>query len=781
MLLQGTRLGPYKIISKIGAGGMGEVYRAHDVRLDRDVAIKILAERLVNDPEAIVRFEREAKAVASLSHPNILAIHDFDQDKDVYFTATELLEGETLRQRISKSALPWRKAVEIGIAITEGLAAAHSKGVIHRDLKPENIFLTSDGQVKILDFGLAAIRSQKKVVESSALTESGETEETVLGTVGYMSPEQIRSSDVDGRSDLFSCGCILYEMLTGQRAFRRETVFETVAAVLKEDPPELAETGMRIPPELQRLVHHCLEKNEKERAQSAHDVAFELRTILNTRGTSAYSFGVAESQTRLPLWISATLILVVLGFLLYLVFGRRESIRSIAILPFHNASANPNSEYLSDGITESIINDLAQISGLRVMARSTVFRYKGRDIDPEKIGRDLKVDAVLTGILVQRENDLVIKTELVKVADGSQLWGENYHPSFADMLPLQEEISRKIVEKLRLRLSRDQQQRFTKSHQPNTEAYHLYLKGRYNWNKRTPDGLKTGIEYFKQAIEKDPTYALAYAGLADSYALLGNYGVIPQDEALQRAQGAATKALEIDEALPEAHTSLAYVYFHNWQWSNAENEFKRAIELKPGYSTAHHWYANLLQITDRQTEGISEMKTAENLDPLSVMINVTLGVHLYAARQYDPAIEQLQKTLELQPNFVFTHSSLGQAYGQKGIRDKAIEELETAVKLSDGAADCQADLAYLYAISGKQNDAKAILDNLKTAPKEEYVSPVYIALVYAGLRNHDQAMQWLQKGYAEHSEALTFIKVEPRFDSLRQDARFQQLLRQMGL
>jgi tetratricopeptide (TPR) repeat protein len=293
--------------------------------------------------------------------------------------------------------------------------------------------------------------------------------------------------------------------------------------------------------------------------------------------------------------------------------------------------------------------------------------------------------------------------------------------------------------------------------------------------------MKDGIEYFKKAIEKDPSYALAYAGLADSYALLGNYGVIPQDEALQRAQGAATKALEIDEALPEAHTSLAYVYFHNWQWSNAENEFKRAIELKPGYSTAHQWYANLMQITNRQTEGISELKTAEDLDPLSVMINVTLGVHLYAARQYDPAIEQLQKTLDLQPNFVFTHSSLGQAYGQKGIRDKAIEELETALKLSDGAADCQADLAYLYAISGKQNDAKAILDNLKTAPKEEYVSPVYIALIYAGLRDHDQAMQWLQKGYAEHSEALTFIKVEPRFDSLRQDARFQQLLRHMGL
>ncbi len=759
---------------------MGEVYRAHDVRLDRDVAIKVLAEKLLNEPEAILRFEREAKAVASLSHPNILAIHDFDRDKEVYFIASELLEGETLRNRIVKSPLQWRKTIEIGIAIAEGLAAAHSKGVIHRDLKPENIFITSDGHVKILDFGLAAIKQPEPVTESSVSTESHETDEKILGTVGYMSPEQIRGGEVDGRSDLFSLGCILYEMLMRRTPFRRETIFETVAAVLKEEPPDLADTGLRIPPDLQRLVHHCLEKNPHERAQSAHDVAFELRTIL-TKETAGLSSTLDQRPSRLSLWISGILISVVFASILYLFIHRSESIRSIAVLPFYDAKGNPNSEYLSDGITESIINDLAQIPGLRVMARSTVFRFKGHEADPAKIGRELKVDTVLTGILEQRDNQVVIRTELVNVTDGSRIWGEDYAGSFAQMLPLQEDISKKIIQKLRVRLSRDQEQRFTRSHQENTEAYHLYLKGRYSWNKRTPQGLKDGIEYFEQAIEKDPTYALAYAGLADSYALLGNYGVLAQDEALRRAQGAATKALEIDEELPEAHTSLAYIYFHNWQWSNAENEFKRAIELKPGYSTAHHWYANLLQITNRQNEGVSELKTAENLDPLSVMINVTLGVHLYAARQYDPAIEQLQKTLELQPNFVFTHSSLGQVYGQKGIREKAMEELQTAVKLSEGAVDCQADLAYFYAISGRQNDAKKILDDLKTRQKPESISPVYIALVYTGLGDRDQAIQWLQKGYAERSDAITFIKVEPRFDSLRQDARFQQLLRQMGL
>jgi eukaryotic-like serine/threonine-protein kinase len=781
MLLEGTRLGPYKIISKIGAGGMGEVYRARDVRLDRDVAVKILTERLMNEPEAILRFEREAKAVASLSHPNILAIHDFDQDQNLYFTATELLEGETLRSRITKSQLSWRKAVEIGIAITDGLAAAHSKGIIHRDLKPENIFLTSDGQVKILDFGLAAIRPSKPVGQSSVATESVETDERVLGTIGYMSPEQIRSGDVDSRSDLFSFGCILYEMLTGQRPFRRETVFETVAAVLKEDPLDLAETGLRIPPELQRLVHHCLEKNVNERAQSAHDLAFQLRTILNTRGTASFRAATHEPRSRLSFWISAILILFVLSVVLYSLFGARQSIRSIAVLPFQNAGADPNSEYLSDGITESIINDLAQIPGLRVMARSTVFRYKGNDVDPKKVGRDLKVDTILTGILEQRENQVVIHTELVKVADGSQLWGENYRRSFADVLPLQEEISRKIIERLRLRLSPAQQERFAKSHQTNTEAYHLYLKGRYNWNKRNPDGLKTGIKFFEQAIEKDPTYAMAYAGLADSYAMLGNYDLLPKREALQRAKGAAAKALEINEQLPEGHTSLAYIYFHNWQWVDSENEFKRAIELKPGYSTAHHWYANLLQITGRQDEGIAELKIAQDLDPLSIIINVALGVHLYAAHQYDQAIQQLQRTLDFQPNFVFTHATLGQVYSQKAMYQEAIEELQKAIDLSDGAADYQADLAYTYAISGKQNEAKTILDQLNQRQTREYVSPVYLALVYAGLGDHDKAIQWLQKGYQERSDAITFIKVEPRFDSLRGDVRFQELLRLMGL
>ena len=484
-LTPGTRLGPYEILSQLGAGGMGEVYRARDSRLERDVAIKVLPVHLAKDPDALARFEREAKAVAALSHPNILAIHDFGNDQGVSFTVTELLEGETIRGRLAQSPVPWRKAVEIGIATAEGLSAAHSKNIIHRDLKPENIFLTTDARVKILDFGLARVGAplSNTPAAADAMTEPG----TIMGTVDYMSPEQVRGVTAEATSDIFSLGAVLYEMICGQKVFSRGSAAETMSAILHEEPRQISRSGKSVPLELERVIHHCLEKNPQERFQSARDLAFALKATLTESGISKAAAPRAK-----------------------------KAIDSLAVLPFSNAGNDPNLDYLSDGITENLINNLSQLPKLRIVPRSIVFRYKGRDVDPQAVGRELGVRALLTGRVALRGDMLNIQTELVNVEEQSQLWGQQYNRKFSDIFAVQEEISNEICEKLRVQLSGEQKKRLTKRHTENTEAYQLYLKGRYYWNRRNPEWVNKGIEYFRQAIEKDPLFAPAYAGMADS-------------------------------------------------------------------------------------------------------------------------------------------------------------------------------------------------------------------------------------------------------------------------
>jgi serine/threonine-protein kinase len=781
VLEAGTRLGPYKILTPIGAGGMGEVYRARDVRLDRDVAVKVLSERLVGDPDALLRFEREAKAVAALSHPNILAIHDFNREAETYFTVTELLEGETLRSRITSGPLPWRKAVEIGIAVADGLAAAHSKGIIHRDLKPENIFITGHGQVKILDFGLAEMKPPIASTGEDTPTVDVETEERVVGTVGYMAPEQLRGGAADARSDIFSLGCVLYEMVAGKRPFARESAVDTVAAILREDPTEF-DPSRRLPFELQNLIRHCLEKNANERSQSAHDVAFELRTILNvTRTSEAATF--RDATTKHPLWIGAVLLfaLVLIGVGTYAVM-KKSQIRSIAILPFANATGDSSAEYLSDGIAESLIDNLAQLPRLRVMARSTVFYYKSQRVDPRTIGRDLKVDAILTGSLSKEEGNLVISTELVKVSDGSHIWGEIYKRNLTEMLPVQQEISADIVQNLRLRLSGEEQKRLSKRYTENTEAFQLYLKGRYYWNKRNEQGLKQAIDYFQQAIDKDPGYALAYAGLADCFALLGDYAFMPATEAFAKARAAATRALQIDGNLAEAHTSLAHINMYYRDFSNAEKEFRKAIELKPGYSTVHQWYANYLMVQGRKDEALHEIRKALDLDPLSLIINESLGWHLYLSGEYDQAIAQLQKTLELDPNFVPAHYQLGFCEVEKADYEKATQEFQKAVLLSNMQAVYVAGLGYGYAAAGQTQAAENVLKQLEeSGTAANFVDPIYVAMIYARLNREEQAMRLLEQAYEQHSEFLVFVNVEPAFRNLRSNPKFEALLRKANL
>ena len=628
-LSAGARLGPYEILSPLGAGGMGEVYRARDTRLDRDVAIKVLPEQLAGSAEALSRFEREAKAVAALSHPNILAIHDFGDDHGVRFVVTELLDGETLRARIAQERLAWRKAVEIGIAVADGLAAAHAKGIVHRDLKPENIFLTSSGLVKILDFGLARTDPVLPEDATSIQTASMRTEAgTVLGTVGYMSPEQVSGEAVDARSDIFSFGCVLYEMIAGRRAFLGKSAGETLASILRDHPPEFAVLGIALLPALERIATRCLDKSRDERFQSARDLAFHLKEI------SSGSIGAAVSSGK-----------------------HGPAIESIAVLPFLNVSGDPDAEYLSDGIAESIIHGLSRLPNLRVMARSTLSRYKGREIDPQAVGEELKVRAVLTGRVFHRGEALVIKTELVDVRDGSQIWGENYNRKFADILALEEEISREISGKLRLKVTGEEAQRFTRRATESPEAYRLYLKGLFYWNKRTADGLRKGIELFQEAIEVDPEYALAYAGIAHSYNQLGFYQFLAPRDAFPRAKAAATRALELDAALGEARTVLAVVHFwYDWDWAAAEDEFRRAIAASPDFVHVHHFFGIFLTARESFEEGIREVDRAVELDPLSLPARASRGFCLYLGRRCDESIGELEKILELDPSFA--HGSL---------------------------------------------------------------------------------------------------------------------------
>jgi serine/threonine protein kinase/tetratricopeptide (TPR) repeat protein len=775
----GTRLGPYEILAPIGAGGMGEVYRARDTRLDRDVAIKVLPEHLAQNPVALSRFKRESKAVAALSHPNILALYDVGAEQGITFAVMELLEGETLRQRLEQGALPWRKALAIAVAVADALAAAHRKGIIHRDLKPDNIFLTSDGRVKILDFGVARVQPPVSPQEQAGLpteTEAG----TVMGTPGYMSPEQVRGDRTDVPSDIFSFGCVVYEMLTQRRAFARRTAAETMAAILEAEPRALAGTNRQIPEELERVVMHCLEKNSRQRFQSADDLAFALRAVQ----APALAAAIPGRWRRLrPVWLASALALLLAGASVYWLNRPGRAIDSLAVLPFANVGADPNKEYLSDGITENLINSLSQLPKLRVIARSLAFRYKGPQVDPQKAGRDLRVRAVLTGRVTERDGALNIQAELVNVEDGAQLWGGQYSRRFSEILALEQELARTVSARLHPGASSEHLKRLAATRSTeNAEAYQLYLKGRYYWNRRTEQALKRAVEYFQQATEKDPGYALAYAGLADCYAVYNSYKVELPRQSGPKAKAAAAKALEIDNTLAEAHASLGMTRMsYEWDWVGAERDFQRAIELDPNYATAHHWYGICLSATGRSEQAIVSLQRAQQLDPVSLIINADIGLALHLARRYDEAIEQIRKAQELDPNFTAGRRHLGMAYEQKGMYAEAVAELQKAVNVSPGSPFALGSLGHAYAVSGDREKARQVLADLRELSRRRYVSPFDTAVIYAGMDDEDRAVEWLEKAFDDRSLEMIFLKVDPRFDSLRADPRFVNLLRRMGL
>jgi eukaryotic-like serine/threonine-protein kinase len=759
VLAASTRLGPYEIVTPLGAGGMGEVYRARDTRLGREVAVKVLPEPFANDPGRLARFEREARAVAALSHPNILAIHDYGKDGAITYAVMELLEGETLRARLAKAPLPWREAIQVGTAIVDGLAAAHAKGIIHRDLKPENLFLTGDGRVKILDFGLAKVEPAARNTDETgpyipAATDAG----TVMGTIGYMSPEQARGQPADTRSDLFSFGCVLYEMITGQRAFRRETAAETMTAILHDEPPGPTNIGTPVPPDLERLIRQCLAKGLNHRPQSARDLALALRAAGSDPGL--------ESSVRLSPRDG----------------GASGAVEAVAVLSFENVGGDPRIEYLSDGLADHLIISLSQVRrrDLKVRPFTSVLRYKRQPADIPTIGRELKVQVIATGTLHQQGDDVWVSVALVDAREDNHLWGNRYQGKLGGILDLQDQMARDVAANLRLRLTGEEDQHLTKRYTEDPEAYLLYREAIYHWNKFTDEGLKTAIEYCKRALTRDPNYPLAYVGLAQCYVLLGNLYLGPR-ATFADARRCAERALEIDNSLQAAHTFLGAVYlFHDWNWASAERELKQGTGAD-AHTSSLTLYGFWLAAVGRLPEALDTLRRGQELDPLRAAHRNEVAMAYNWLRQYDQAIAEAQKALELDLTFPLAYAELGIAYVQQGRIDEAIARLGRALDLGQKHPSVLGTLGYAYAVAGKRPEALKVVEELAAVAPGRFGLALLIARIFAALGVADQAFEWLKQACDERTPFVVWVKVDPTLDNLHSDPRFTQVLKDMGL
>ncbi len=790
----GKTLSHYHVVEKIGSGGMGEVYRAHDQRLERDVALKVLPTGTLADEATRKRFRKEALALSKLNHPNIATVFDFDTQDGTDFLVMELVEGVTLSDKLAGGPLLEKEITRLGMQLAEALEEAHERGVVHGDLKPGNVMVTAKGQAKVLDFGLAKL-VRPTVASATATTERFTETQGVAGTLPYMAPEQLRGEAVDGRTDIHALGAVLYEMATGRRPFEAKLATALAADIQTKAPRPPRELNRRVSGELERITLKCLEKEPENRYQHANEVAVDLRRLGTPGSAAAVRSARRPATRRRRVWAAGVALVALLAVLVGLnVGGLRKrllggatpgQIQSIAVLPLENMMGDAEQDYFVEGMHEALITELSKIGALKVISRTSAMRYKDSDKSVPEIARELGVDAVIEGSVLRVGEQVRITAQLIEAATDRHLWADNFDRELRNILALHSEVAQAIAQEIKVAVTPEQETRLAEARPVNPEAYEAYLKGRYHWHKRGvgagAEGLKEASQYFRQAIEKDPGYALAYAGLADVYVIQPTWGFAPPSERFPRARAAALKALELDESLAQAYASLGFLKVqYDRDWKGAEEDFRRALELNPSYATAHHWYGLLLSMLGKHEGAIAELQSAERLDPFSPIISNNLGRVLYLARRYDRAVQQLQKTVEMHPDFSHGFIELAVPYALMGRHSEALAAGEKGSALPE-VVPIYGYIGWIYARAGRKAEARRVLNRLQELSSQQYIDPGAIATIYFGLGQTEEALNWLEDAYEELGTfRILHINVDPVFDPLREDPRFQSLLRRMN-